>query len=85
MPWRRRRSGSRSERELGYEVAIGAVDAATARPEPLGGGRACEHCGEPGRVDIVDTARVVAYLTCVRCGHEWKASRFDVMPLPLPR
>lgn len=84
MTMRRRRTRARTERELGFDVAMGDADPAEARRQPRAEGRRCAHCGAPGRVDIVDTARVRAYLTCRACGHEWEADRFDVMPLPLP-
>lgn len=78
----RSRSRTRHERRddartVGFEAAVGMHRedfARVAEPE----GRSCSHCGAVGRIDMVDTARARAYLTCLQCGHEWDAARVAV-------
>jgi formate dehydrogenase maturation protein FdhE len=72
---RRRNDRSQEAREIGLAAAVGLQMAPDRRPVPGVASGHCPVCEAVGRIDMVDTAGQVAYLSCRRCGKEWVTDR----------
>lgn len=51
-------------------------------PPPVQSGpdRLCARCGVEGNIDLVDTFRATAYLSCATCGRRWEAADLGSAP-----
>lgn len=72
---RRRRTTRKQAREIGLAAAVGLQLTPDRRPVPGVASGHCPVCETVGRIDMVDTAAQVAYLSCRRCGKEWVTDR----------